>query len=305
MPRVDLVPAVAAGRSGWCRSGPRRLRVFLATGRGRRPRRRSAAPRYACSWKRSIARAAGRRRSARLSRSNSASSCAAIVEAVARQVEPHVLLQLAAGAGDERGVDAGPSAPVAAMSPRALPLGTSLHDRLREEDGVGRHAGVGPGRADDARVERADVGVRASRGRRSGGCCGRRCSVWNERTTVSLSASVGELRHRARRRGRRAATVCAMPVTVRMPSGASGLGSNVSNWLGPPCWNRKMTDLPVTRPGRCSAPAGQQRRQRQPAQAQGADGEEAAAAEAGRRVGEGEHRRILDGRRSRAGGNWR
>src|SRR5262245_33903796 len=39
--------------------------------------------------------------------------------------------------------------------------------------------------------------------------------------------------------------VATVSVTVRIASGASGLGSKVSNWLGPPCWKRKMTDLPV------------------------------------------------------------
>ncbi len=35
------------------------------------------------------------------------------------------------------------------------------------------------------------------------------------------------------------------PVALRMPSGADIFGSNVSTWLGPPCRNRKMTDLSV------------------------------------------------------------
>ena len=30
---------------------------------------------------------------------------------------------------------------------------------------------------------------------------------------------------------------------LRMPSGASGFMSNVSSWLGPPHWNRKITDF--------------------------------------------------------------
>src|SRR5262245_15381051 len=41
------------------------------------------------------------------------------------------------------------------------------------------------------------------------------------------------------------------PVTLRTPAGASILGSNVSIWPGLPCWQRKMTLLPVT--GRAAA----------------------------------------------------
>src|SRR5207302_3746981 len=40
--------------------------------------------------------------------------------------------------------------------------------------------------------------------------------------------------------------VATSPVALRMPMGAVILGSNVSVWLGPPCRNRKMTDLSVT-----------------------------------------------------------
>src|SRR5262245_56805056 len=36
------------------------------------------------------------------------------------------------------------------------------------------------------------------------------------------------------------------PVVLRTPSRAVILGSNVSNWLGPPCWNRKITDRSVS-----------------------------------------------------------
>src|SRR5215472_5778632 len=39
------------------------------------------------------------------------------------------------------------------------------------------------------------------------------------------------------------------PVVLRIPSGAVILGSNVSNWLGPPCMNNRMTDLSWTPPG--------------------------------------------------------
>ena len=39
--------------------------------------------------------------------------------------------------------------------------------------------------------------------------------------------------------------VAICPVTLRTPSGAVILGSNVSVWLGPPCIITKMTDLPV------------------------------------------------------------
>ena len=42
------------------------------------------------------------------------------------------------------------------------------------------------------------------------------------------------------------------PVALRIPSGAVIFGSNVSNWLGPPWRNKKITDLPVRRPGRPS-----------------------------------------------------
>ena len=36
------------------------------------------------------------------------------------------------------------------------------------------------------------------------------------------------------------------PSTVAIADETSTLGSKVSKWVGPPCWNRKMTDLPVT-----------------------------------------------------------
>lgn len=76
--------------------------------------------------------------------------------------------------------------------------------------------------------------------------------VWKDRTIVSRCASrascdIVSPNHTPGR------LVSIAPRTVRIPSGASGFGSNVSNWLGPPCWNRKMTDLPVVKG--CSVPA--------------------------------------------------
>ena len=41
--------------------------------------------------------------------------------------------------------------------------------------------------------------------------------------------------------------VAISPVADRMSAGADILGSKVSNWLGPPCRNRKMTDRPVSK----------------------------------------------------------
>ena len=46
-----------------------------------------------------------------------------------------------------------------------------------------------------------------------------------------------------RRSGRPAAASASMPYSPRMPSGASGLGSNVSCCDGPPDWKMKTTDL--------------------------------------------------------------
>src|SRR5262245_43715348 len=39
------------------------------------------------------------------------------------------------------------------------------------------------------------------------------------------------------------------PVELRISAGAVIFGSNVSNWLGPPCMNRKMTDFPEYKEG--------------------------------------------------------
>src|SRR5262249_10561382 len=69
--------------------------------------------------------------------------------------------------------------------------------------------------------------------------------VWNERTMVSLRASLASWLIGSPK-STPGIGVRTVSVTVRMPSGASGLGSKVSNWLGPPCWNRKITDLPLT-----------------------------------------------------------
>ena len=69
------------------------------------------------------------------------------------------------------------------------------------------------------------------------------------------------------------------PVALRISAGASIFGSNVSNWVGPPCRNRKMTLRSASgrRRGRGREPGGQ----RQAAERQAADAEEVAAAESG------------------------
>src|SRR5205814_1766319 len=71
-------------------------------------------------------------------------------------------------------------------------------------------------------------------------------SVWNERTMVSLCAiwaSCGMVSPKTTP----GSEVGTQPPMVRISVGASIFGSKVSNWLGPPCWYRKITDLPVTR----------------------------------------------------------
>ena len=78
--------------------------------------------------------------------------------------------------------------------------------------------------------------------------------VWKDRTTVSWSASKDSL-VRLSPNWTPGSRVGMTPVMVRTAVGAATLGSKVSNWLGPPCWNKKTTDFPVTAWGaRCRAP---------------------------------------------------
>ena len=58
--------------------------------------------------------------------------------------------------------------------------------------------------------------------------------VENDRTTTSLCASFASCPIVAPKRTPGSEVGTTSP-TVRMPLGASGFGSNVSNWLGPPC----------------------------------------------------------------------
>ena len=122
-------------------------------------------------------------------------------------------------------------------------------DRAGEEDDIGRKAGprvVGSG---DPGVDAAEVGPeRVTADKRLEVVVG---IARNERPHDV--EPVGELRQvggTSRRRLRPGRLVATSPVALRMPSGRSIFGSNVSNWLGPPCRNRKMTDLPVNSPGR-------------------------------------------------------
>ena len=84
--------------------------------------------------------------------------------------------------------------------------------------------------------------------------------------------------------------VAVSPVALRMPAGAVIFGSNVSIWLGPPCRNRKMTDLSATSRRRLRGPRlAQQARQRQAAQGETADLEKRPPVETPIAVVDGQH----------------
>ena len=84
--------------------------------------------------------------------------------------------------------------------------------------------------------------------------------VWKERTIVSLWAKRAS-RGIVSPNKMLGIAVRQMPVTVRMSDGASGFGSKVSNWLGPPCWKRSHHGPPGEVVG-FPARAGLEKRQR-------------------------------------------
>ena len=158
--------------------------------------------------------------------------------------------------------------------------------------------GDGMVHAGDAGIERAEVGAEACRWRTTG-----LMSWLASPGTIGADDGqlVGQLRQprEGRAEGDAGQAVAISPVALRMPSGADILGSNVSNWLGPPCRNRKMTDLSLSGLLASAAGAGRQEMgQREAAQSQGADPQEIAAIAAGGPIVEGEHGGAL----SRRGG---
>ena len=185
-------------------------------------------------------------------------------------------LLLAAGTGDERGVGLAESAGGGDVAARR-PLLHVRADRLGEEDGVGRHPVVGPDRAGDARVERADVGVE-----RVGADDGDDVVVG----VVGLErADDGELVREPGEPGHRVAEADAGEGGLRgAGDGADrlrGVGLRVEGLeLARPALLEEEDDR-LARDGlRPLRRRGEQGRQRQPAEAQRAEREEAPAADA-------------------------
>ena len=188
-------------------------------------------------------------------RSRLVSRLLAVVDPRRIERQLHVLLQRAAAAGNERGVGAAQAAGRVETCRSSSLCGPRVGiDGPRKERRVERHAGRRIVRAGDAGEERAHV--RAERG-----LADDRLDVVDARRPCGSERTIANLSARLASRGNvppnvtPGSVVSISPVTLRMPAGASILGSNVSVWLGPPCRNRKMTLLPVTGRSRSFAPA--------------------------------------------------